>query len=465
MLSMKAALLNKAIEYYESGKFLSDLKRRVAIPTESQVAESASYLEQYLQEEIGVQLKTMGFEFQLIQNPIENKPPLLIASRIEKADYPTVLMYGHGDVVNGQDTLWDNQRSPWGLSVEGDKIYGRGAADNKGQHTINLTALQLALYARNGHLHYNIKIIFEMGEELGSPGLEEVCALYKDKLKADVFIASDGPRVKADNPTLFLGSRGCIQFRLSCKSPNKPQHAGNWGGILMNPATVLVNALSSLIDAHGVIQVEGLRPPVLSSNLKALLQKIHIDQTPTDPQAQSDWGEPGLSASEKLFGWNTLEVIALEAGNNARPVGAVPAKAEAVLQLRFVVGTDYEHLEAHIQKHLHDYGIDGIQMEIHNTVPATRLNPNDPWVVFVQQSIKDTLGKEADILPNLGGTIPNHCFAEVLGLPTIWLPHSYRSCAQHAPNEHLLGSVAKEGLQLMTGLFWDLSDYVTTLKR
>ena len=87
---------------------------------------------------------------------------------------------------------------------------------------------------------------------------------------------------------------------------------------------------------------------------------------------------------------------------------------------------------------------------------ATRLDPHDFWVRWAVTSIERTTGKRVAVLPNLGGSLPNDCFADVLGLPTLWVPHSYPACAQHAPDEHLLADVAEEGLRIMTGLFEDL---------
>ncbi|MET0202721.1 MAG: M20 peptidase family dipeptidase, partial [Casimicrobiaceae bacterium] len=89
---------------------------------------------------------------------------------------------------------------------------------------------------------------------------------------------------------------------------------------------------------------------------------------------------------------------------------------------------------------------------------ATRLDPAHPWVTRVAKSIEATTGRAPAILPNLGGSLPNDCFADVLGLPTVWVPHSYPACSQHAPNEHMLASVAREGLAIMTGVFWDIGD-------
>src|SRR5690606_12011184 len=133
--------------------------------------------------------------------------PFLIAERIEPGASFAVLSYGHADVVRGQEAQWREGLDPWRRTVDGDRWYGRGSADNKGQHTINLAALAQVLRARGGPLGYHLKLLIETGEEIGSPGLHAFCALHREALAADLFIASDGPRVAAPRPTLFLGSR------------------------------------------------------------------------------------------------------------------------------------------------------------------------------------------------------------------------------------------------------------------
>jgi acetylornithine deacetylase/succinyl-diaminopimelate desuccinylase-like protein len=445
-----------ATDYFDSGRFRGDLQRRVAQPTESQNPERATELTRYLEDEIGAALAAMGFEFKLVPNHRDNAPPLLLARRIEDESALTVLMYGHGDVVNGQEGRWQQQRSPWLLQQDGERWYGRGTADNKGQHSVNLGALAAVLQARDGKLGYNVKMIFEMSEEIGSPGLWEACVGYADYLRADLFLASDGPRLAASRPTLFLGSRGALQFRLTLNPGNGAHHAGNWGGVLQNPAIVLAHAVASLVDAQGVILVEGLRAPPITDRVRALVRDFPVGGDAGDPALAANWGEPGLSPGERLFAWNTLELIAFEAGNAARPVGAIPAQAQAVFQLRFVVGTDWENGEQHLRQHLDAHGFEDVAIALQASAPATRLDPDDEWVRMAVASMEETAGKPVAILPNLGGTIPNHCFSQALGLPTLWVPHSYPSCSQHAPDEHLLGHVAREGLQLMSGLLWDI---------
>src|SRR5690606_7400069 len=122
----------------------------------------------------------------------------------------------------------------WDIVVENDRWYGRGTADNKGQHSISLAGLQVALQARQATLGYNVTVLLESGEEAGSPGLNEFCARHRDLLRADLFIGCDGPRIRADLPTVFLGSRGMANFTLTLRSRERAFHSGNWGGVIRN---------------------------------------------------------------------------------------------------------------------------------------------------------------------------------------------------------------------------------------
>lgn len=182
-----------------------------------------------------------------------------------------------------------------------------------------------------------------------------------------------------------------------------------------------------------------------------------------DPAIDENWGEAGLTPSERLYGWNTLEVLAYQTGNPARPMNAIPGSATAVCQLRFVVGTDWQNLVNHIQQHLQLHGFGNVEVEWLHGSPATRLNPQDPLVPWALEILQQTSGKKPALLPNLGGSLPNDVFADTLGLPTLWIPHSYPACGQHGVNEHMLKSIAREGLQIMTRLFWELGENGSTI--
>ena len=187
-----------AVQAFDSGSFFAELERRVGYRTESQEPSQAGQLHAYLTEEIAPALHRMGFETKLMQNPEGVDAPVLLGVRHEGDDLATIVTYGHGDVVRGYDDQWNEGLQPWKVVVEGDRWYGRGIADNKGQHSVNLTALEAVLAARGGKLGYNVKVIFETGEEIDSPGLDSVCAAEKDYLRGDLFLASDGPRVSAE---------------------------------------------------------------------------------------------------------------------------------------------------------------------------------------------------------------------------------------------------------------------------
>ncbi len=151
--------------YFDGGRFFADLQRRVALRTESDTGQASPSLEAYLREELVPRLAAMGFETSVVPNPQPAAGPFLIARRVEDPALPTVLAYGHGDVTSGQDAHWDEGLEPWVLRARGDRLYGRGTADNKGQHTINLGAMEAVLQARGGRLGYNATWLIEMGEE------------------------------------------------------------------------------------------------------------------------------------------------------------------------------------------------------------------------------------------------------------------------------------------------------------
>jgi acetylornithine deacetylase/succinyl-diaminopimelate desuccinylase-like protein len=123
-----------------------------------------------------------------------------------------------------------------------------------------------------------------------------------------------------------------------------------------------------------------------------------------------------------------------------------------------VVGTDVDDILPALRRHLDRNGFTGAQIvaQQDGSFPATRLRIDHPWVGIVAGSIRDTTGQTPHILPNLAGSLPNHCFSEVLDLPTVWVPHSYRGCCQHAPNEHVLVPLCREALGVMAGLYWDI---------
>jgi acetylornithine deacetylase/succinyl-diaminopimelate desuccinylase-like protein len=164
------AAIDRARSVFDDGRFVERLRELVAYPTESQVAARRDELYRYCTDGFGPLLRDAGFETHVHDNPRAEFGPFLIGTRIEDPALPTMLIYGHGDVVRAMPERWRQGLDPWRLSIEGDRIYGRGVVDNKGQHLLALEALR-AVIAERGRLGFNAKFLVETGEETGSPGL------------------------------------------------------------------------------------------------------------------------------------------------------------------------------------------------------------------------------------------------------------------------------------------------------
>lgn len=452
----RAQAIAQAEQCFDSGAFRALLARRLAQPTESQNPDRAPELAAYLEADIRPAFEAMGFTCRRLTHP-KALAPFLYAERIEDPALPTVLGYGHGDVIRGLEKEWKQGLSPWTLTESEGRWYGRGIADNKGQHTVNMEALRLVLETR-GKLGFNTKYLIEMGEETGSMGLRELCEEHRALLAADLLIASDGPRLSAERPTLFLGARGSLNFDLSIEARAGGHHSGNWGGLISNPGIQLAHAIATLVSPTGQIRIPEWVPRELPDAVRRALADCQVDGGADGPDIEPWWGEPGLSPAERVFGWCSFEVLAYKTGNPDTPVNAIPPRAWARCQLRFVVGVDPDDLVPALRRHLDRQGFPMVKIALtrENMFRATRIDPDDAWVRWAVGSLERTSGAKTAVLPNLGGSLPNDIFTDVLGLRTIWVPHSYPGCSQHAPNEHLPPALLRQGLSLMTGLYWDL---------
>lgn len=466
----RAGAIARARAYVEDGIFEADLARRVAYRTESQkLPGSLPELRRYLDEEMVPAFTRLGFATRVYDNPQTGQGPVLLATRIENEALPTVLGYGHGDVVRGLEDQWTRGKGPWVTARDGDRLYGRGTADNKGQHSINMAALAAVREERGGRLGFNAKFIIEMGEEAGSKGLGQLVAAHRADFAADVLVASDGPRVSPARPTMTLGCRGTINFDLVCDLRAGGHHSGNWGGLIANPGLVIANALASIVGPTGDLKVPALKAPPMSPAVKDALADIEIDGGEEGPEVDPGWGEPGLTPAERVYGSNVFHVLAFTTGTPGRPVNAVPPKAVANCQLRFIAGTDIDAIVPALQRHLNAGGFESVKV----TPPlpsndgrfvATRTEPDHPWVLFTAQSLQRSANVKPAIVPQMGGSICNDVFTDILGIPTIWLPHSYASCSQHAPDEHILLPLSRSAMELMAGLYWDIGEGGTPAK-
>lgn len=462
----RAGAIGRVEAYVDDGTFEAELARRVAVRTESQKfpdADAIAECHRYLETEMAPAFARLGFSWQIFANPSPGQGPVLLATRIEDPSLATVLGYGHGDVVRGMDEQWTKGKGPWIVARDGDRLYGRGTADNKGQHTINMAALAAVMAERGGRLGFNAKFMIETGEEAGSKGLKELVRAHKSAFSADVCIASDGPRVRADRPTLALGCRGALNFDLVCDLREGGHHSGNWGGLIANPGFLLAHALASIVGPKGELLIDALKAPPMSKAVKDVLADVEIDPGTEGPTVDTWWGEPELKPAERVYAANTFNILAFTTGTPGRPVNAIPPKAVANCQLRFVAGTRLEDIVPALERHLAETGHPLVKVvpppSINDgTFGASRIEPDHPWAMLVRASVQRSSNRPPAVIPSSGGSICNDVFTDELGMPAIWVPHSYASCSQHWPDEHILMPLMRNAAGLMAGLYWDIGE-------
>jgi len=458
-MTTRDSALARAARLFDCGEFRSRLAALVAIPSTSQEAAHEPDLHRYLDTAIRPWVERLGFAAAIHANPIAGFGPILAAARIEDPAKPTVLLYGHADTVRGLEDQWRAGLNPWTLTEENGRWYGRGTADNKGQHALNLTALEAVLAERGGRLGFNVKLVLETAEERGSRGLREFVAAQREALAADVLIASDGPRVEPGVPTIATGTRGTWHCDLVVKLREGGVHSGHWGGLTTDPAIVLAHAIAAIADRHGRIRVPGWVPQAVPPAVKQVLAGCPVGGGEGAATIDEGWGEPGLTSAEKIYGWNSFIVLAMVSGRPENPVNAVAPDARAHCQIRYTVDSDPADFGPALRAHLDATGFPDVKIEnAAIRMPASRTAPDHPWVRWAQASMQRSLGKRVQIIPNSSGGLPGDVFVDHLGVPLVWVPHSYNGCKQHGPDEHLLVAPAREGLLAFAGMWWDLGE-------
>ena len=459
---MQDAARDRAIErgrnYLDSGEFLDTLRRLVAVQSESHPPLRKPELERYCHDVMGPYLEKSGFTIDIFDNPLPQHGPFLVARRIEGDSQPTVLVYGHGDVVRAMPERWRDDLDPWKMKVEGKRVYGRGTVDNKGQHLIAIDALRAVIEER-GSLGFNAKVLIEMGEEAGSPGLAQFLSDQKEMLASDVFIALDGPRQNMDVADITLGTRGGMSLDLVVALREGSHHSGHWGGLLKDPAVVLCHAISTIIARDGRIMVDGWRPKHVPEAVREASKAVRFKDLPGSPVPDEDWGEPDLGRAERIYAWNSAIILSMISGQPENPVPAVSGFAKARIQLRHTIDTDADEVAPALRRHLDEHGFQEVKVELvseRDMFPPSRTDPEDPWVKLVAASIERTMAQVPNIIPTIGASGPSEYFKQILGVPVIWLPQSYGGCGQHGPDEHGLIDLYRDGLAMMSGVFWDI---------
>ena len=367
--------------------------------------------------------------------------PLVYADWLHAPGQPTVLCYGHYD-VQPPDPLELWVTPPFEPSERGGNLYARGAVDDKGQMYMHIKAIE-ALFAAHGKLPVNVKMLIEGEEEIGGKSIAKFVAENPARLKADVALVSDTALYAEGIPTLCIGLRGLIYLEVEACGPARDLHSGLYGGAAPNAVFGLVELLSKLKDADGVIQVPGIYDDVAAPADAELASWRQLPFSESEMLANEVGsteltGEPGYSVLERVWARPTLEVHGIAGGFTG--VGAktvIPATATAKVSIRLVPNQDPEKVVTAFQAAVAAATPRGIEthVKVLSAGPGLIVNPDHPAIRVAAEAFASMMGRPT-VFTRSGGSIPIvGDFHQHLGIPTILLGLGLPDDGLHSPNE------------------------------
>lgn len=365
--------------------------------------------------------------------------PIVYGEKIVSESLPTVLVYGHYD-VQPPDPLELWHTPPFEPTIRDEKIYARGACDDKGQFYMHVKAFELMM--KMDTLPCNIKFMIEGEEEVGSSNLGIFVSQNKDRLKADVVLISDTSMISMDHPSLETGLRGLSYVEVEVTGPNRDLHSGVYGGAVANPTTILAKLIASLHDEHNRITIPGFYDKVVELNVqeREMLNKAPFDESEykKDLDINELWGEKGYSTLERTGTRPTLEVNGIWGGYIGEGAKTVlPSKAFAKISMRLVPDQNSEEITQLFKNHFESIAPKSVKVKVsphHGGEPV--VTPTDSIAYkAAQRAISESFGK--DPIPTRGGgSIPIVAlFERELGIKTVLMGFGLDSDNLHSPNE------------------------------
>lgn len=351
----------------------------------------------------------------------------------------TVLFYGHYD-VQPPEPLEDWHTPPFEPSIRKGRLYGRGAADNKGQLLAHILAVKSILEIEKT-LPINVKFIFEGEEEIGSGSLGPFVKENKDLLDCDLVITSDGPMHDSGAPILAFGVRGVMNFQLELKTAQTDNHSGNKGGVIPNPAWELIELLTTMKDKNDLVTIEGFYDDVLKPSKKELTL---IQALPFDPEDLAKvYGVEKIELDKESFYKRlmllpTLSINGLISGyTGSGTKNIIPNKALAKMEVRMVKNQNpddlFEKITKHIKKVNPNVTIISQEEDMYPSRTSLELDISQKIIRAVKKAHKtDPL-----VFPSMGGSLPDYIWTKILGKPSIMVPYANADEANHAPNENM----------------------------
>ncbi|MEK4523338.1 dipeptidase [Psychrobacillus sp. FSL W7-1457] len=438
---------------------LEELKKFLSIPSISSLSEHKADMQKGA-EWLADSFKQAGLENIVIDETKGH--PVVYADWLHAEDKPTVLIYGHYDVQPVDPlNLWESE--PFKPEIRDNKLYARGASDDKGQVFMHVKAVE-ALLELEGSLPVNVKFLIEGEEEVGSPNLEEYIENNKDKLAADVIVISDTGMQGPGQPAVCYGLRGLCGVQIDVKGAKGDLHSGLYGGGVQNSIHALVSILESFRNAEGTIEVEGFYDnvrPLLEEEREAyaalgfseeeLKQEVGVDEL---------FGEKGYTHLERVWARPTLEINGVFGGFSGEGIKTVlPSEAGAKITCRLVPDQDPDEIVEKLKAHIDQHKPAGV------TVTVTEFDKGKPFITPFDHPAIQAAGRSYEkvyAVPTAytrgGGSIPIvAAFDEILGLPVVLMGFGLSTENFHAPNEHFHLENFDKGLRVIGDYYNELA--------
>ncbi len=366
--------------------------------------------------------------------------PVVYGEKMVDPSAPTVLVYGHYDVMPVDPVnLWESD--PFEPVIRDGKIFARGADDDKGQAFMHAKAFELMV--NTDTLPCNVKFMVEGEEEIGSPSLGKFCEEHKELLKADVILVSDTGMIAPDIPSITTGLRGLAYMEVEVTGPNKDLHSGLFGGAVANPINILTKMIASLTDDDNVITIPGFYDDVedISDNERTEMAKapFSLDEYKKALDIDEVWGEKGYSTNERTGIRPSLDVNGIWGGYTGEGAKTVIAsKAYAKISMRLVPHQDHIKIAELFEKHFVSIAPPSVKVKV------TALHGGQGYVsptdmvayLAADKAYTEVYGKKP-VPVRSGGSIPIiSTFEEILGIKSILMGFGLESNAIHSPNEN-----------------------------
>ncbi len=376
--------------------------------------------------------------------------PVVFGEKIIDPNAPTVLVYGHYDVMPVAPLdLWDS--APFEPEIRDGRIWGRGADDDKGQSFIQAKAFEYLV--KEGLLSHNVKFLLEGEEEIGSPSLEVFCKENLEMLKADIILVSDTSMLGDDLPSITTGLRGLAYWEVEVTGPNHDLHSGHFGGAVHNPINALCNIIAQLQDEKGRITIPGFYDDVvpMSDREREMIASIPFDEEAYKKKldVQALWGEEGFSTLERNSCRPSFDLCGIFGGYTEEGSKTVlPSKVTAKLSCRLVANQDHETISKLMQAHIEKIAPKSVQVKV------TPLHGGDAYLCPIdlpayqaaEIGFEEAFGKKP-LAVRRGGSIPIiSTFEKVLGIKSILMGFGLESNGIHGPNENCRLDIWRKGV-------------------